>query len=69
MKFEDTKGKAKWYDGASYNGMTKNYGVYFPRDKQTVATYLDDEDLELKSETVTTTHLSLYSYLPKQLLI
>ena len=47
MKFVDAKGKYKWYDGVivSYNGSTKKYGIYFPCDKQTVDTHLDDEDL------------------------
>ena len=45
MKFEDTKGKPKWYEGV----ITKKYGIYFPCDKQTVETSLDDEDLEMES--------------------
>ena len=52
MKFEDTKGKPKWYEGVivSYNGMTKKYGIYFPCDKQTVETSLaDDDDIEVES--------------------
>ena len=51
MMFEDTKGKPKWYEGVivSYNGMTKKYGIYFPCDKQTVETSLDNKDLEMES--------------------
>ena len=51
MKFSDTKGKLKWYEGVivSYNGITKKYGIYFPCDEQTVDTDLNDEDLEIMS--------------------
>ena len=49
MKFEVTPGVEKWFSGiiCSYNGITYKYSVYFPCDKETIETILDDPDLEI----------------------
>ena len=49
MKFEVKPGVQSWLRGViySYNGLTGKYAVYFPCDKQTVETDLDDSDLDL----------------------
>jgi hypothetical protein len=46
------KKREEWFNGliSSYNGVTEEYGVYFPSDKQTVEMKLDDEDLEFLDE-------------------
>ena len=49
MKFENEDGKEEWYEGTivSHNGQTRKYSVYFLCYKQTIETYLDDEDVEI----------------------
>ena len=49
MKFE-TDNSTEWFDGiiVSYNGLTEKYGIYIPCEKQTVETYIDDEDMNLQ---------------------
>jgi len=39
----------EWFGGiiSSYDGITQKYDVYFPSDKETVFTSLDDDDLEM----------------------
>ena len=46
MKFK-ISGKDKWFQGVitTYNGLTGNYGIYFPYDSLTIDVTLDDEDL------------------------
>ena len=50
MKFQIVESDiSEWFQGiiSSYDGVTQKYGMYFPSDKETVYTSLDDEDLEL----------------------
>ena len=49
VKFEiDDTGASEWFEGiiSSYDERSKKYAIFFPCDKETIFTALDDEDIK-----------------------